>query len=553
YSAIGAGPIGSGAIGSGAIGVQAGGTAAAPPSQPNYASSPRSATPAAAPSYLTDAAPSRTTAEPAAAAGAVAAASAATTMLAASETATSDTPGARQLEGSQAPSVTIEKRAPAEIQVGKTAVFETIVRNIGQVGAANVVVLDQIPKGAEYIEASPQPNQLPDGSLIWQLGTLAPGEAKKVTLQLQPKQEGEIGSVAQVLFAAQAGVRTICTKPELVVEHSGPQKVLVGQRVEFAITVANPGTGVATGVLIQEDVPAGLRHPAGTQLEYEIGSLRPQETKRLELTLIADKPGVIRNVMRVQGDGDLAAQHEIELEVVAPSLQVAMAGPTRRYLERQAQYSVSVANPGTAAARNVQLIVHLPKGMKFVTTDHQGQYDPRTHAVYWSLEELPAGENGVVQLTTLPIEAGDQELRVEGRAESGLQHAIAKAVQVEGLAELTFTVADVASPIEVGSDTTYVIRVQNNGSKTDTQVRVAAEFPAGLKPLAGEGPSAATVEGQVVYFEPLAQLTPKSETIFKISARGVAAGDQLVRVQVQSDEVGTPVTKEEHTRVYQDE
>ncbi|MCA9222268.1 MAG: hypothetical protein KDA71_18190, partial [Planctomycetales bacterium] len=157
------------------------------------------------------------------------------------------------------------------------------------------------------------------------------------------------------------------------------------------------------------------------------------------------------------------------------------------------------------------------------------------------------------QLTTLPIEAGDQELRVEGRAESGLQHAIAKAVQVEGLAELTFTVADVASPIEVGSDTTYVIRVQNNGSKTDTQVRVAAEFPAGLKPLAGEGPSAATVEGQVVYFEPLAQLTPKSETIFKISARGVAAGDQLVRVQVQSDEVGTPVTKEEHTRVYQDE
>lgn len=457
------------------------------------------------------------------------------------------------MEGSQAPSVTIEKRAPAEIQVGKTAVFETIVRNIGQVAAANVVVLDQIPKGADYIEASPQPNQLPDGSLIWQLGTLAPGEAKKVTLQLQPKQEGEIGSVAQVLFAAQAGVRTICTKPELVVEHSGPQKVLVGQRVEFAITVANPGTGVATGVLIQEDVPAGLRHPAGTQLEYEIGSLRPQETKRLELTLIADKPGVIRNVMRVQGDGDLAAQHEIELEVVAPSLQVAMAGPTRRYLERQAQYSVSVANPGTAAARNVQLIVHLPKGMKFVTTDHQGQYDPRSHAVYWSLEELPAGENGVVQLTTLPIEAGDQELRVEGRAESGLQHAIAKAVQVEGLAELTFTVADVASPIEVGSDTTYVIRVQNNGSKTDTQVRVAAEFPTGLKPLAGEGPSAATVEGQVVYFEPIAQLTPKSETIFKISARGVAAGDQLVRVQVQSDEVGTPVTKEEHTRVYQDE
>ena len=46
-------------------------------------------------------------------------------------------PGQAQLEGAQSPSVTIEKFAPAEVQVGKPATFEILVRNVGQVRATD--------------------------------------------------------------------------------------------------------------------------------------------------------------------------------------------------------------------------------------------------------------------------------------------------------------------------------------------------------------------------------------------------------------------------------
>ena len=75
-----------------------------------------------------------------------------------------------------------------------------------------------------------------------------------------------------------------------------------------------------------------------------------------------------------------------------------MQGPERRYLERPATYEVSVENPGTAAAHDVQIVTKLPKGMRFVKANNMGEYDATSHAVYWSLAELPKGEKGTVEL-----------------------------------------------------------------------------------------------------------------------------------------------------------
>ena len=145
----------------------------------------------------------------------------------------------------------------------------------------------------------------------------------------------------------------------------------------------------------------------------------------------------------------------MQIEVVAPQLAVEVEGPKRRFLERQATYTLQIANPGTAAARDVELVAFLPRGMKFVATDSQGQYDAAQHAVFWSLEELPPAKAGAVKLTTLPVEPGEQRLRVEGRAGLGLTAAGEQVVQVEQSAELLHTVKDPDEVIEVGSETTY--------------------------------------------------------------------------------------------------
>ncbi len=472
--------------------------------------------------------------------------------IGASSSTDGNTPGPQHLEGVQAPSLALEKRAPGEIQVGKPAVFQLKIQNVGQVDAHQVTVVDQIPRGTRFIDSTPPADRGPDGSLVWSLGTLRPSDNKTISVQLTPMEEGEIGSVARVMFQAQSSVRTICTRPLLAIEHAAPQRVLIGDNLTLSIKISNPGTGDATGVIIEEDVPDGLSHPAGKEREYEIGTLRPGESRELKLSLKAERAGVITNRLLVRGDGNIIEEDAVDIEVIAPQLQVDMAGPSRRYLERQATYTVSVANPGTAPAKDVELVAYLPKGLKFVETNNQGKYDATKHAVYWNLEELPPNEIGACKLTALPIESGEQKLRIEGRAEMGLVDSREGAVTVEGLAELFFDVADTADPIEVGSDTYYQVRVINQGSKTATNIQLVAEMPGAIQPVGGDGPTRSRVEDQMIIFEPLARLAPKEDVLFKIQARGLGEGDQRVRVRLISDEIRTPITKEESTRVYRD-
>ena len=124
--------------------------------------------------------------------------------------------------------------------------------------------------------------------------------------------------------------------------------------------------------------------------------LRPNETRKLDLVMRAVKAGAVENLVRAVGDANLVAEHRTNLEVIAPQLEVGVAGPSRRYLQRQVTYQISVSNPGTAPAHDIELVAFLPQGLKFVGTEKKGQYDQSKHAVYWNLEELPAGEPGAL-------------------------------------------------------------------------------------------------------------------------------------------------------------
>ena len=64
-------------------------------------------------------------------------------------------------------------------------------------------------------------------------------------------------------------------------------------------------------------------------------------------------------------------------------------------------------------------------------------------------------------------------------------------VSIEGIAAILFQVVDVDDPIEEGGETTYEIRVLNQGSKAATNVRMAVQVPPEMRAVAAEGPHAA--------------------------------------------------------------
>ena len=124
---------------------------------------------------------------------------------------------------------------------------------------------------------------------------------------------------------------------------------------------------------------------------------------------------------------------------------------------------------------------------------------------------------------------------------------------VEGIAAVLFQVADSVDPIEVGGETTYEVHVVNQGSKAASNVQLTAVLPAEMQPLAADGPTRHAVQGNSVVFEGLARLAPKADTTYHVRVKGVRAGDLRVQFKLKTDEMQSPVTKEESTQVYADE
>jgi uncharacterized repeat protein (TIGR01451 family) len=464
-------------------------------------------------------------------------------------------PGPLQLEGVQTPHLTVEKRGPKEIQVGQPARFEILVRNVGSATAHEVTLRDEVPRGTSLIATTP-PAAPVDGAakaeLVWQLGALPPAGETRVLMELMPEAEGDVGSVASVSFRTDATLRARATKPALVIDCPPPEPVRIGGDVEVTLTVSNRGSGTATGVVLEAFLPETVSHRAGAELEFDVGQLRPGDSKTIELVLGTRSPGRAPARFVARADGGIEIDQPLPLPVTAPTLEVTIDMPARRFLQRPATCTISMVNAGTASARAVELAAQLPAGVKFVRANHAGWHDERTNRVLWNLEELPAGETGTVEVVVMPVQAGGQRITAAARSNDGPSDQAIHVCQVEGLAALAFQVADSEDPIEVEGVTEYVIRVANEGTKAASGVRLAATLVGDLEPVEAEGPGRHRVENLAIAFEPLAKLGPGEEAVYKIRARGRRAGHQRVQVQLVSDDQPTPITKEEVTSVYDD-
>ncbi len=466
----------------------------------------------------------------------------------------SSAPGLRQLDGSQNPSMEIQKRAPHEVQVGIPSTFTVLVRNVGNATAYDVNVVDSVPKGARLIRTSPQAQQVGQNGLTWSLGEMGAGAEQIITIELVPESEGELGSVASVHFAAQASVRTMSTQPKLVVKQLFEPVVLGGQSVKIMIEVSNIGTGTARNVRLEEDVPQNMRHASGAQvLELPLGDLAPGESQKHEIQLTAVSAGTVSNILRAVADNANSNESAASIEAVSPKLQIGLDGPKLRYLERQATYTASVINTGTAMATNVDLIVYLPSGMQFNSAENGGEYMPNQRAVMWQLTELAAGKTASTKVTLLPVEEGDFVLRMQANADSVRADAVEKPVRVEGQSELAFSIEDDNDPIETDGQTTYIVKIVNNGTRVDNDVQLQIELPEGASVEQVHAPVNYQIVQRVIQFAPIAQMKSKDQQTIRITVRHTREGTHVLRAQLKSKLRPGAVIKEESTQVYRDQ
>ena len=71
--------------------------------------------------------------------------------------------------------------------------------------------------------------------------------------------------------------------------------------------------------------------------------------------------------------------------------------------QRRPAAEAALRNPGTAPAKQVEMAVELPPGMKFVSGSNQAYYEENTRTGHWKLEEIPVQDGPPpVQLTLMP-------------------------------------------------------------------------------------------------------------------------------------------------------
>ncbi|MBL8851190.1 MAG: DUF11 domain-containing protein, partial [Planctomycetaceae bacterium] len=250
--------------------------------------------------------------------------------------------------GPQQPELTIQKVAPPDATVGDPLVYAIKVKNIGTSTAHDVIVEDRIPRGTTLEGSIPQA-ELTDRKLIWQLGHMEPGDEKTIRIKVVPTEAGEIGSVATVRFVAQVAATTRITTPSLTMDLQGPGEVAVGEQAVFKFKVANIGEGEARNVYVRNLLPPGFEHPGGRDIEYDVGSLRPGESRDIELSVRAATEGLQTLTAQLNTGTTMRAESQSPVKVIASRLLIQRTGPKHRFVGRPADYTTTVTNRSSNA------------------------------------------------------------------------------------------------------------------------------------------------------------------------------------------------------------
>lgn len=440
--------------------------------------------------------------------------------------------------------MTIEKKAPPNAVLGRPFVYDIVIRNQGASSAHQVVVQDPIPPGVQLVGSDPQA-LLSGKTLMWKLGTIPAGQKRIISVKVTPIRAGQIGSVATVNFVSEVASRTVIQAPRLKLEFTGPPTAKRGETVRFRFKVSNVGSAAAKNVWIRDILPDGLSHPAGNDLEYEIGTLPAGKSEEVTLSMRVVQGGTLTNRAILTADGGVRVEAKSVLTVDVPKLVITRSGPKKKYVGLKAVYQNLVTNnsPGTVNAVTVTEVV--PPGMDFVEASEGGTFDAAQRQVVWNIGRLGPGDSKTLRLVLLPRQTGVKQSRVLAMVEKGAPVQVTSATTIEGYAVLGLEIPPLQRPVSVGEQTSLRLVVRNRGTAASHNVRLQVTLPAQLSLLAVRGRGKYTTNGGTLTFEPRGQLANGESMAFDLVFKAIGAGDARVRVQIQSNEMSRPLLREE--------
>lgn len=413
-----------------------------------------------------------------------------------------------------APALLLSMTGPQTVMVGGEVQFRIELTNQSAVPLANVRLVDRFDEGLAHAQGERSPLQ-------WNIGTLAPGETKRVALTFLARLPGRlchvVDAVADGGYSASAQGCVIATAPApgvgppggagplgagpLRVQLAGATRQQAGQSVDYTITVYNASAAALSNVRIiyqhgpslKPDEASGGFQASRGQLIWDLPQLARDERRSfvVRVSCLQPDPAALNRVT-VAADQAAAQTAELSTEITP--------GP------------VSPSEPATPSRPAV----------------------PGPNA---GTQPDPAGPptNTAPPNDTRPSDTGPP-------------------TPPGAINTLSLNVAELADPVSVGQTITYIIRIQNDRDIPDQNVALSLEFPPGIDftkaRITGFKPRGLAADARTVEMEPVAELRPREALRpCRVELPATQAGKLQFRVFLRSALQPTPISVTEETTV----
>ena len=299
------------------------------------------------------------------------------------------------------PDKTVDNENP---NFGDDLTYTVTVKNEGNGNANDVIIVDALGKGLEYVSSTGNYDNKTN-TITWKVD-LASGETK--TFTVVAKIIGYTDVTNEVTVGNKTAAVTV-NIPEIIpakdVNNTTPN---FGDKVEYTITVNNNANKDAKQVVIVDTLGKGLKfinashngkYDESTRTITWIIDLGAGESAVFSVNAAVEAYGNINNTVVV---GNKSATKNITVPEITPIKKVENTVPN---FGEEVTYFISVFNSAIVDAKQVVVVDHLDKGLKYVSSSHNGVYDEVAHTVTWVVD-IAAGSSLDLTVTAVANEYG---------------------------------------------------------------------------------------------------------------------------------------------------
>ena len=470
--------------------------------------------------------------------------------------------------------VLVERMSPPEVRLGEPYEYQIKVTNLTNATLCGVVVREKLP--ADFAISRAEPQGKVDGDIhAFELGDLPPKQSRMIRISGTPSKAGNIDSCVVVAYTPTLCSSTSVINPILKITKEAAKDTGICDPIAVKYMVSNIGSGTERNVRIEEKLPEGLTTEDGRNaVAVDIGDLPEGKTKEVTVRLKAAHAGTFTSEAIARGGGKEVVSDKIALAVHQPKLEITLRGPSTEYLNKRSTYQATVKNLGDAPARHVTVRLDTAgraQLMSAATPEEKsgGNFDnedtvadanrpPGTisrsaatvNDTSKDLGTLAPGESRTMDFNLRMIREGEMKITASASAECASPAETTLATNIGTLPALRLEVVDVEDAIKVGENVVYRIRVKNQGSGDDEDIRIVATLPDEETFVSATGPTNARADGQVITFEPVARLEPEKTAEWRVEAKATRPGDVRFEVKMTSKSLTKPAVETEPTRLY---